>query len=319
MHSENRLTILVNSCDAYEDLWIPFFTLLKKYGRIPNVPILLNTETKTFSMEGLEITCVHAKVGSKYGERMRNALTQVKTEYVLMLLDDFFLRKPLDVTCIMRIMDWMDTDPHIVCFNSEPINCYVSVESGKYPEYVRIPPANRYACNMQAAIWRTKSLMNYWRPNVSPWEWEEYCSLLTAKYSDDKLYCRTDSGENWIDYGHYTAGDLWAVVRGKWILADVKPLFERENITVDFSQRGCYLQNEMDAVASDDARKGMYLDRVVRCLGGYGFIRYFIYRLRRLLFRNGPERQLEFFEYMQENMQKNFMLEAGEIGWKKSV
>lgn len=28
---QNRMTMLVNSCDAYEDLWQPFFTLLKRY------------------------------------------------------------------------------------------------------------------------------------------------------------------------------------------------------------------------------------------------------------------------------------------------
>lgn len=30
---QNRMTMLVNSCDAYEDLWQPFFTLLKRYLR----------------------------------------------------------------------------------------------------------------------------------------------------------------------------------------------------------------------------------------------------------------------------------------------
>ena len=35
----NRVTLLVNSCDAYADLWQPFFTLLKRYF----VPVLLYT------------------------------------------------------------------------------------------------------------------------------------------------------------------------------------------------------------------------------------------------------------------------------------
>ena len=28
---QSRVTLLVNSCDAYADLWQPFFTLLKRY------------------------------------------------------------------------------------------------------------------------------------------------------------------------------------------------------------------------------------------------------------------------------------------------
>ncbi|MBR2668842.1 MAG: hypothetical protein IKE36_03490, partial [Solobacterium sp.] len=50
----DKVVLLVNSCDAYEDCWIPFFTLLKKYWN-PHMPIYLNTETKSWSFEGLDI------------------------------------------------------------------------------------------------------------------------------------------------------------------------------------------------------------------------------------------------------------------------
>ena len=43
---QNRVTLLVNSCDAYADLWQPFFTLLKRYFVPLPAEILLNTETK---------------------------------------------------------------------------------------------------------------------------------------------------------------------------------------------------------------------------------------------------------------------------------
>ena len=49
------MTMLVNSCDAYEDLWQPFFTLLKRYFAPLDMRILLNTESKDFRFEGLNI------------------------------------------------------------------------------------------------------------------------------------------------------------------------------------------------------------------------------------------------------------------------
>ena len=87
---QNRVTLLVNSCDAYADLWQPFFTLLKRYFVPLPAEILLNTETKDFAFDGLNLRCVHSTAPT-YGERMTDALREVKTEYTLLLLDDFFL------------------------------------------------------------------------------------------------------------------------------------------------------------------------------------------------------------------------------------
>ena len=57
---QNRVTLLVNSCDAYADLWQPFFTLLKRYFVPLPAEILLNTETKDFAFDGLNLRCVHS-------------------------------------------------------------------------------------------------------------------------------------------------------------------------------------------------------------------------------------------------------------------
>ena len=308
--SYEKLTILVNSCDAYEDLWYPFFTLLKKYGHLDKTPIILNTESKSFAMDGLEITCVHSPKNAQYGKRMRNALDCVETEYVLMLLDDFFLRNPLDQNKIHEMIFWMDADRDIACFNCEKMDCYVAWEKEKYPGFARIPPGNAYACNMQAAIWRTGKLKKYWRANISPWEWEEYCSLLTGRFPKDKLYCRTETGSLWIDYGHYQVGDLWAVVRGKWIIEDVKPLFDKEKIEVDFFQRGIYHPQENRI--SDHARRGQHFALIARCLGAYGVSAYLAYRIKRLFQTGSLPEDADFFSYLKQRIQEDFLSQIGD-------
>ena len=72
---QNRVTLLVNSCDAYADLWQPFFTLLKRYFVPLPAEILLNTETKDFAFDGLNLRCVHSTAPT-YGERMTDALRE---------------------------------------------------------------------------------------------------------------------------------------------------------------------------------------------------------------------------------------------------
>lgn len=81
---QNRVTLLVNSCDAYADLWRPFFTVCSSAIATLPLPaeILLNTETKDFAFDGLNLRCVHSTAPT-YGERMTDALREVKTEYAV--------------------------------------------------------------------------------------------------------------------------------------------------------------------------------------------------------------------------------------------
>ena len=308
---KDKLTILVCSCDEYEDLWIPFFTLLKKYLNPQKVQILLNTEKEEITFEGLNIKCIHPPAKGKdwpYGRRMKYALSQVETEYTLLLLDDFFIRAPVDVTKFEQIIDWMTVDRTIVCFNFEGTKAYADWECNVYPGFRRLPPGNKFMLNMQAAIWRTKSLQKYWRPKVSPWEWEAYCNVLTTKYPRDKFYCAMDFSELCIDYGHYESGDLWGVVKGKWIVEDVQPLFEREGISVDFSKRGDFKQSVCPPYfKSMDTLKDQF-SAVFRCLGVMSTIRYFSFRVRcKLAMKAGKLADINYFAYLTEKKRREFL------------
>ena len=183
-----QLTILVNSCDAYEELWDPFFTLLSKYWNSIDVPIILNTESKDYSYNGLDIDCVHPeKSDTAYGARLLNALKHIKTKYVLFLLDDFFIRQEVDVNKIKQIIQWMDSDNKIAMFTCNTTKTYYDWEVNRYDGYKRVPYGNSYTLTMQAGIWNVDKLKKYWRENVSPWEWEEYGNQLTTFFPNDEF------------------------------------------------------------------------------------------------------------------------------------
>ena len=236
----NNITILVNSCDSYADLWTPFFTLLKRYWNPQGIDIILNTESLNFELDGLDIKCIHPEnINFPYGKRIINALSYVKTKYIVLMLDDFFLRKQVDTKRIAKILDYMENDSSIVYFNCDYTPVYYDWEVDKYPGFKRIPPGNDYTLNMQAAIWRTEELIKYWQNDVSPWEWETVCNFAAADSKKYKFYCSTDYNSGFCDYGHdkpYSFG----VIKGKWNLEDVLPLFAKENIDIDFSLRGKY-------------------------------------------------------------------------------
>ena len=62
MLNSKKCSLLINTCDNYEDTWIPFFSLLSNYwGECP-YSIYLNTEEKNISYNNLDIEVInHSK------------------------------------------------------------------------------------------------------------------------------------------------------------------------------------------------------------------------------------------------------------------
>lgn len=236
-----KLTVLVCSCDAYEDLWYPFFKLFNKYwGNCP-CRIILNTETKQYEYNGLNIECFSFYKDSKvnYGERIIRHLEEIITPYTLILLDDFFIRESVDDKKIAEIVSWLDADESIATFNFDAVRDIYNIKS-QYSGFVERGRIAPYKLNLQAGIWRTDCLKKLWRKNDSPWTWELYGNSRTFE-DRYKYYCLESLDNSPIEYGK--GYDAWSVFRGKWC-DDIPPLFEKENILIDFSKRGFYSPEE---------------------------------------------------------------------------
>ena len=60
-----KYSVLVNTCDKFEDCWNPFFKLFCMYWQDYKGKIYLNTEYKDYSFPGLDIISVKGCVGEK--------------------------------------------------------------------------------------------------------------------------------------------------------------------------------------------------------------------------------------------------------------
>lgn len=235
----NECTILVCSCDDYEDLWIPFFKLLHKYWIDCPCKIILNTESKVFKYDGLDIICfsMYKNKNVPYGKRMLEHLNKIKTEYVLLLMDDFFIRKEVNEFELIKVIRWMKENTNIACFSFQHYDDKYNKSSKIYEDYELRPVYGEYKLNFQAAIWNKKKLIESWKMHETPWEWETIANYRTFK-SNWAFYVINDDKNTPIDYGFKHSG--MGVFRGKWILDSVEKLFKENNIVVDFSKRGIY-------------------------------------------------------------------------------
>ncbi len=285
------MTILVNSCDAYADCWEPFFSLMKIYWADCPYDIVLNSETKTYSDDSLKIMHFNNINAKTYGKRMRENLLRIKTPYVLLLLDDFFLREQVDSSRIEEIVSWLKKDKDIAVFSFANVKDIYNQTSKEYKGFELRPRVGEYKLNLQAGIWDRKKLMRYTKSHENPWEFETIGSMRTFN-GKDKFYVISDEKKSPIQYGKQD-GLTWGIVRGKWFIEDVHPLFEKHNICVDYAQRGVYQGENKQVVI----RGGWW--RTLKSLGILWWLRIICYRIKRAVKRKfGLPVEVDYYAYL---------------------
>lgn len=252
-------TLLVLSCDKYEDAWIPFFTLLKKHWASFDMPVVLNTETKSFSFDGLDIRTFSMYEKDQqvpWGQRMLDHLAKVDTDFVYLMCEDFFIRENVKTDKMQSIIDIMEADQKISSISTHwaPIE---TVDESKYADFALRPQNGSYKFYC-GGVWRVSHLKQYILPHESPWEWEVNGNYRSA-YTSNKFYILKQNIENYINIG-WTCN--WMGIRkGKWVIEDVKPLFEQHNIEVDYNNLGITHQDvgKMEAYVTPTLRRKLSL------------------------------------------------------------
>ncbi|NWB25371.1 hypothetical protein [Pseudomonas gingeri] len=240
-------TIIVNSCDSYEDVWLPFFCSFVEMWPDCDCKIILNTERKSFSFDGLQLCTLELSATDAlrpWGWRLRQALSLVETDFVITLFDDFILEAPVNqlnlINCIRDMKERREVAVYYFSNIPGANNREKSLEG-----FELVGSRSDYRLNSAPAIWRVKRLIDFTGNLDSPWAWEFFGSGRTYG-SGDLFYCAQIGRENTFVY-NYTLGG--AIRRGKWVLSVIAPVLKKYNISIDLSQRG---------IASESLSVGKY-------------------------------------------------------------
>ena len=220
------VSVLIYSCDNYSDVWDPFFTLFFRYWNCP-YPVYITAESKKCKW-GNVITL--NTTGEKWTDRIRKAVEQIPTKYIIGMCEDMFFRRPVRQEMINYCHWEMEKNPDISCFNFEKTRAYT--EECEYENFGCKVCQNDYQKSCQPTLWRKDILLKLLDVSQDPWEWETSDAPLEYKY-----YVWTGSEDDLVfEYGYH---ERWfGIQKGKWVLDDVEPLFKKEDIEVDFSERG---------------------------------------------------------------------------------
>lgn len=189
--------ILVLSCDKYWACWKPFFILLDKYWK--NHPkVYLVTESKT--CEYCDTINVNSDIWSV---RFLGALREIECEHVLVMLDDFFIRGPVDSDRIDRIK-FGDND---ICYNFELEYREPALRLNEWD----IQKNNQvYLNSCQPALWDRKKLMTRLYCDLNPQEWET--QVIDSRYIH---YINNQDFIIDIGYRHQDLSIGFGITRGK--------------------------------------------------------------------------------------------------------
>jgi hypothetical protein len=218
---DDRLSIYVSSFDDYADIWPVFFTRFFKYWPDCPFPIYLGAVKRVH--EDPRVLPLHAEDHKNWSSRAVEHLQQIQRPYVLMMLEDFMLDRPVDSALLGRLVTLMDRfDLHAIRLYPEPPPAQ-AMPGVPLIGFQGQGQLNRTSTH--ATIWRRESLLELIRPGESLWEFEINGSIRSNRFAGGICGC-------WAPALHY----VMAIGKGRWFRRALRDL-ARDGIRPDLAVR----------------------------------------------------------------------------------
>ncbi len=214
-------TVVVSSCDKYSDLWLPFFQLFERYWADCCFETILITEKKSFSFNNIKVLNLGENLD--WSELLLSALDLIKTKYVILILDDFFLRSKVDNGKILDFLMLVQShDIEMLRLLPRPAP---KLKLRNNSSFGRIEINEPYRVSTQAAIWKYEVLKSLLLKGENAWEFE-----INGSH-------RSNHFNNFFScYHHHFPYYHHVIQAGQWFPWEVL-YFSLLKIDIDLSQR----------------------------------------------------------------------------------
>jgi len=187
---KDKLTMVIQTCDKFSDLWEGHFKLLNKNWEDRQIETLLVTDEKT-DRKFDKVKVFSAGSGLHMPGRMKEAIDEIKTEYVLLTLDDYFPINKIDAHKIYRLIEIMEKE------NLDYIRLFKGrmkrIKYDGYEELYKVDLNNDYAVNLYRGIWRKDFLAETVKPKMDIWLYEVSLTYTAREYG--ARCAMSDNGE----------------------------------------------------------------------------------------------------------------------------
>lgn len=198
--------VLVVSCDSYSDVWTPFFTLFRKHWVDCPYPIYLLTNFKEPIIEGIQTLAIGADIS--WSDNLITALRRIKEDYVIIMLEDLILTKPVHTEKVKEVVEWANT--HNV--NYVRMNPTVRADKPYNSLVGYVSKGTVYRASVVMPLFKKEALFELLKSGENAWEFEYYGSERADTMDD--FYA--------THYDYFPC--INGIIKGVWEYSAVKTL-----------------------------------------------------------------------------------------------
>ncbi len=212
--------VLVCSSDGYQDLWRPFFQLFWRHWPDCSYPVYLGSGLKKY--DDSRVVTLHS-FDRNWTASFRQYLEQIQSEYVLVLLEDFFLNQPVNSASIQAHLDSLHAlNGSVLRLVPKP---GPDILLPSHPGVGRLHRDAPYRVSLQAAFWNRMDVLALLRDGESAWEFEWNGTERSRVFPS--LFLATEKAA--LGYEH-------VVERGEWFWSAARK-YRRDLAGCDFESR----------------------------------------------------------------------------------
>jgi len=216
------MTIIVLSCNKNEDLFYPFKHCLEKYW--PKHPKVVYYTDGIINPYYKTIPIPHEL--DEWTSGLREFLSHIKDDKILLMIDDIFIRRPVDTERIKYADEHLTGNIALMNFEKSWDN---TDEATDLIGWKRRQHGSPYEVSLMCGLWQKDKLLDVIARDCDPWTIE-----LEQQPCGYDYYI--NSGDYIIDWGYRTFQPC-GVVKGKWSYECVAFL-TGEGIHLDWYKRG---------------------------------------------------------------------------------
>ena len=220
----NDISLLIIGYDPYVDVWNHYFYLLNKYW--PNRPTTY-LATNVLKPEYNGVNVLQIGENAEWSFKVSKALDMIDSEYVVLLLEDFFTTYKVDEQYFINLVNIIKSNNIDYC---KLLN-QSKIKGEKYMHYKNlhiIPKNDGYGISLQPAIWKKTFLKDtVGDGNYNAWIFE-FNQVKNKKQNSSGVNCIVDDS-NPLEITH-------AIVQRKYLRKAVK-VFKKQGYKIDISER----------------------------------------------------------------------------------
>jgi hypothetical protein len=213
---DEKMVVLVNSCDKYSDIWPVFFELFFKYWPDCPYPIFLGSNENIYNDSRVTTLCVGPD--KSWADTTRAMLTMIPAENILWFLDDFFLCDKVSTSDVAGFYE------QFLMLQANYMRLQRDGGSDKLKriiddKLVEILPGDEYRTSLGIAFWKRTAMLDLLKSGETPWEME-FVGSGRSDHLNGFYASRRDVFQR-----------INGLERGKWLRHHL-PFYAREGIAI---------------------------------------------------------------------------------------